>query len=127
MISISELNPHDYPTNETQKKNLQILFERLMELQDATGLAFVVTSGLRSDEQQLSLIAQGKTNAMHSKHLAGAAADIYDPDGLLADWCLSNELSLKAIGLWMEHPDYTPRWTHLQMMSPKSGRRIFIP
>jgi hypothetical protein len=134
VISIKELNPHDYPIKEgsTIEKNLAILFQRLMELQDATELAFKITSG--SDEKQAELVAAGLTKAVHSKHIAGAAADIADPDGLLADWCLSNPKALEAIGLWVEHPDYTfsetderKRWVHCQMMAPKSGRRIFVP
>lgn len=79
MKDISELNPRNYKTNENIDKNLKTLFERVMELQDAFGSDFIITSGLRSDELQAELIAAGKTNAVHSKHIAGAAADIKDP------------------------------------------------
>lgn len=127
MISIKELNPHNYPTNEAMKKNLEILFQRVMELQDACEIALTITSGLRSDEHQAKLIAEGKSGALHSKHLAGAAADLYDPDGLLADWALINLKVLENIGLWIEDPAYTKGWLHVQMMPPKSGKRVFIP
>jgi uncharacterized protein YcbK (DUF882 family) len=127
MQSISELNPNEYKTNPSVEKNLKILFERLLELQAASELDFVITSGLRSDEKQAELIAQGKTNAVHSKHLAGAAADIYDPDGKLKEFIMGNLRVLETIGLWAEHPDHTNGWVHVQMMPPKSGKRIFIP
>lgn len=127
MISIIELNPHGYKTNAAIDKNLQILFERLMEMQDAFENAFVITSGFRSDEHQAKLIAEGKTGALHSKHLAGAAADVLDTDGLLADFVLTNIELLERIGLWIEDPAYTKGWVHFQMMAPKSAKRVFIP
>jgi hypothetical protein len=127
LISIKELNPHNHATNEVIDRNLLVLFDRLIELQDACELALVITSGLRSDEQQAKLREDGKTKAIASQHLAGAAADILDSEGLLADWCLSNLKALEAIGFWMEHPDYTKGWVHVQINPPRSGRRVFIP
>lgn len=127
MISIEELNPHNYPTNELISKNLKILFERLMELQDACEMAFKITSGLRSDEHQIQLIAEGKSNALHSKHCAGLSADVYDPEGVLKEWCLLNEKVLENIGLWCEDFRFTPNWCHFQCSPPKSGKRFFIP
>lgn len=127
MKDISELNPRNYKTNENIDKNLKTLFERVMELQDAFGSDFIITSGLRSDELQAELIAAGKTNAVHSKHIAGAAADIKDPKKTLGKFIKENEALLKAIGLYAEHPDYTKGWVHVQILAPKSGKRIFIP
>jgi hypothetical protein len=127
MITKRELNPKGYEMGPAVAKNFEILFERMNELRRAWGKPMIVTSGLRSDEKQAELIAQGKSRAIHSKHLAGAACDIYDPDGELAQWCLANEDVLRRIGLWCEHPDYTKGWVHFQIMAPKSGRRFFIP
>lgn len=127
MITKKELNPHDYPMPPAVAKNFEILFERMNEVRQAWGKPMIVTSGLRSDEKQAELIAQGKSRAVHSKHLAGAACDILDRDGELAEWCLANEDVLRRIGLWCEHPDYTKGWMHFQIMAPKSGRRFFIP
>jgi len=127
MISMKELNPHNFPTPGAVEKNLKTLFDRMNELRQAYGKPMIVTSGLRSDEKQAELIAQGKTNAKFSKHLAGAACDISDPKKELAKWCLANEEKLKAIGLWCEHPDYTSNWMHFQIMPPMSGKRFFIP
>lgn len=127
MKDISELNPREYPMNPSMAKNLQILFDRVMELQDALEKDLQITSGLRSDEQQMELIQQGKSNAVHSKHCAGAAADILDEDGSIGKWAMENLESIARMGLWIEHPDYTKGWLHVQIMAPKSGKRVFIP
>lgn len=66
-------------------------------------------------------------NAMGSSHLYGSAVDIADPKGELARWLRKNQHLLVNNGLWMEHPDYTKGWVHLQTYAPKSMNRFFIP
>lgn len=127
MIKISELNKHDYPTSELIDSNLSILCDRLNLLEKASSLIFVVTSGLRSEQQQSDLILQGKTMAFHSKHLTGQAADIYDPSKVLQSWCLANVERLEGIGVWCEDFRSTPNWVHFQIVSPVSEHRFFIP
>jgi hypothetical protein len=124
---MKELNRHGYPTNPTIEDNLRILHQRMNELRQAWAKPMIITSGLRSDEKQAALIAQGKSKAVGSKHLAGAACDVLDKDGSLGAWCLENPDILRRIGLWCEHPEYTPGWVHFQIMAPKSGNRFFIP
>lgn len=66
--------------------------------------------------------------APRSKHLLGLAADIYDPDGDLDEWCLANkDTALKDLGLWLEHPAATKTWCHVQTVPPGSRRRVFYP
>lgn len=127
MKSMEELNPHNYSTTDIIHKNLVILYQRLSELQDCIGVDFTITSGLRSDAHQQALIAEGKSTAKFSKHLIGAAADLYDPEKKLAKWCMANLETLASIGIWLEHPDYTKNWLHCQVVAPKSGNRVFIP
>lgn len=127
MKKIEDLNPHCYPANPTMESNLKVLFERLTEVQDAYGKDLVITSGLRSEALQQHLIAEGRTTAIHSKHLAGAAADVYDADGGLAKWVQENINAMESIGLWMEDFAHTRGWVHFQMMAPPSGKRVFIP
>lgn len=127
MTNISELNPKKFKTNDNIDKNLSILFQRLTEMQDAVGIDFKITSGLRSDQLQQDLIKAGKTNAVHSKHIAGAAADVQDRDGKIAEFVQSNTKTLEVIGLWCEHPNKTKGWVHFQILGPKSGKRIFMP
>jgi len=40
---------------------------------------------------------------------------------------LANTDKLEAIGLWLEHPESTPRWCHVQIVPPASGKRVFRP
>lgn len=127
MISMKELNPHNYPMPPAVAKNMDILFQRMNELRQAYGKPMTVTSGLRSEEKQAELIAEGKSTARLSKHLAGAACDIYDPDKKLAEWCIANIKTLETIGLWCEDFKHTSNWCHFQIMPPMSGKRFFIP
>jgi hypothetical protein len=48
--------------------------------------------------------------AAHSTHLTGEAIDLRD-NGTL----------------WMERPQWTPSWVHLQTVPPKSHRRYYVP
>lgn len=68
-----------------------------------------------------------KGAAVKSKHLTGQACDLYDPNGYLDEWCLKNRDELERIGLWLESPNATPGWCHVQTIPPKSGNRVFIP
>lgn len=126
-IKLSELNKKGYKMSAIVEGNLQNLCERLNKVRKAWGKPMIVTSGLRSEQQQQDLIKAGKSNAPKSKHLQGLAADIADPNGELGRWCLENVSVLEEAGLWLEHPDYTPNWVHFQSSPPNSGRRFFKP
>lgn len=78
-----------------------------------------------------SLADQKRINpsAMGSSHLYGAAVDIADSDGKLK-WWLQTDAGKKALvecGLWMEAPEYTKSWCHLQIYAPNSFNRMFNP
>lgn len=68
-------------------------------------------------------------NAAHgSKHLTGEAIDLRDNGTRdLARWCLRELEALEEIGLWMEDPQWTPQWVHLQIAPPASRRRVYCP
>lgn len=127
MISLKELNPRGYPTTPIIDKNLALLHQRMNELRAIWAKPMIITSGLRSEEQQQQLIKDGKSTARVSKHLSGNACDVLDKDGSLGKFCLENEAVLSRIGLWCEHPDHTKGWVHFQVMPPMSGKRFFIP
>lgn len=127
MITLEELNQNSYPTTKEIDDNLAILLERLNKIRTIWGNPMIVTSGLRSQILQDQLIAQGKSNAPHSKHLLGQAVDISDPKGALKFWIMNNVKSLEQIGLWMEDFKSTPSWVHFQCVPPQSGKRFFIP
>ena len=127
MKEISELNPHKYMMDGYTYDNIMVLYDCLMILQSECGMDLKITSGLRSVEHQNELISQGKSNAPHSKHLTGEAADIYDPDEKLKEWILQNLEKVELIGLWFEDFSSTKNWVHAQIVAPKSGKRFFIP
>ncbi len=65
--------------------------------------------------------------APRSKHMTGQAIDISDPEGDLKQWCMDNEEVLATVGLWMEHASACKGWLHVQIVPPKSGKRVFYP
>lgn len=127
MISLKELNPHNYPTTSEIDANLDELLKRLNVLRAAYGKPLTITSGLRSNEQQQALIAAGKSNAPKSKHCIGAAADIYDPNGEFWSWLMVNMELLESTGIWLESKNATPTWVHCQIFPPLSNKRVFNP
>lgn len=62
-----------------------------------------------------------------SPHLSGAACDLYDPRNALDDWCLAHAEVLARLELWLEHPEYTEGWCHVQIVAPRCGSRVFRP
>lgn len=62
-----------------------------------------------------------------SAHKLAQAVDRYDPHGLIDGWCLAHQDRLAAHGIWLEHPDATPGWSHWACVPPKSGNRVFRP
>lgn len=63
--------------------------------------------------------------AKKSKHLIGAACDLYDPHEKLDEFCMRNEDLLERLCLWLEHPESTQGWCHVQIFPPESGNRVF--
>ena len=92
-------------------------------LQLAYGLPLTVSSGWRP----LSVNAKVAGAAKKSNHMIGKACDLHDPKGDLDHWCMANLDVLERLGLWLEHPDSTPNWCHVQIVAPHSGNRVFRP
>lgn len=82
-----------------------------------------VTSGWRPPG--VNLATPGA--APRSKHMTGEAIDISDPEGDLDQWCLDHPGVMEELELWQEHPSATKGWCHVQIVPPKSGRRVFYP
>lgn len=89
------------------------------------GNGTLVNSGWRPPA--VNAATKGASTA--SRHMTGQAIDIHDPAGKLDAWLMTGEgqAALAALGLWLEHPDSTPGWTHVQTVPPGSGRRVFHP
>lgn len=132
MINLKMLLKNAKFEDQTQsiKDNLLILLEKLSKIEAAYGQNFIITSGLRTKEDQLRIYkAKGVPDnkiPWGSAHLKGAAADVSDPNGKLIDWCYDNVQILENIGLWCEEKDSIPR-VHFQIYPPKSGNRFFKP
>lgn len=85
----------------------------------------VISSGWRPPQ----INGQVKNAAPRSKHMTGEAVDIYDPEGEIDDYLMSEagQRMLIALRLFLEHPSATKSWSHWQTVAPKSGRRVFFP
>lgn len=105
------------------KRNLEDLIRKVNALGYQPPMR--ASSCLRSikDQQRIN------PKAMGSSHLYGCAVDIADPTGTLANWLQSVEGQRRLVecGLWMEKPEKTKGWCHLQSYCPKSMNRYFNP
>lgn len=122
-MTIDDLNPKRHPLNNIQLSNLTKLANAMTELEDAYGKPFMVTSGFRTEMEQLS-INPGHPN---SAHRAGCAVDINDPYKDIWGWLMENIDYPIRFGLFLESKATTPRHVHIQITPPRSGTRIFNP
>ena len=91
------------------------------EINPKTGT--IISSGWRP--QSINNATPGA--AIRSKHLYCLACDLFDPDGMIDNWCMEHQNKLAEIGLWLEHPSATKGWCHVQVVAPRSGSRVFYP
>lgn len=73
-----------------------------------------------------------KVGAPGSKHQLLLALDLFDPQRAIMRWVLSYGLERAgALGLYLEHPQWTRSWTHIQIVPPGDGFQrwniFFIP
>lgn len=102
--------------------NLSKLLDALNKFRGLYGKPMTVNSGLRTPEHNAKVGGSPK-----SSHLSGEACDFRDPDGELDNYCMTHQDILEQCGLYLEHPDSTLGWTHLQIRRPGSGSRVFKP
>lgn len=113
------------------RANAALTVERVNDLLEAYSLATgdvrerVVNSGWRP----AAINNRVRGASARSRHLSGEACDLDDDDGSLDAWCATSFglEALERVGLWLESPDATPGWCHLQTVPPGSGRRVFTP
>jgi hypothetical protein len=127
------LTLHDYymgrdkrfPDELTDEKrsNAEEMIDKANQLLEKFGEKRKVNSGWRP----ASINAGVPGAAPKSKHMTCEAIDLEDKDGSLDEWCMDNLEELASIGLWLEHPDKTPNWCHIQITPPRSGNRVFKP
>ena len=101
--------------------------QRTVDLANAVLQEFGESRSVNSGWRPAAINAGVPGAAKKSKHMLCQAIDLNDDDGDLDQWCLANIDILERIGVWLEHPNSTPRWCHLQILPPASGRRVFHP
>lgn len=115
-----------YPTDWTLEiqLNAQDLIKRVNNLFNALKLPVpAVTSGWRP--LAINVKASG---AKRSLHMIGKAVDLSDSNGSLKCSIKEQHGFLLDYGLWMENPDSTPGWCHLDTGIRDSRLiRIFKP
>lgn len=105
------------------RANARDIIRRVNRLLKRAGIAADVSSGWRP----VAINASVPGAAPGSRHISCLAIDLADRNGDLDAWCLANLEVLAELGLWLEHPDATPGWCHLQTRPPRSGNRVFSP
>lgn len=134
MITMDELlkgKSYDSQSKEV-RTNLSVLLYRINLLRTAYDKSMIVTSGLRTKEDQIRIYAEKGVMDMSkipmgSSHLTGGAVDISDPQQELQKYVKNNLEFVADIGLWFEDFKYSKNWVHAQVIAPASGRRFFIP
>lgn len=143
MVTLKELNPKNHSLTEEQVTNILTLLERINIVREKWGKPMIVTSGFRSWDEHVAIytklgviegvnldgtpkVKKHRKFPTKSAHLAAAAVDISDPDGMLWGWCKDNLKLFEEVGLWLEEKGLTPR-VHFQIVEPPSKNRIFLP
>jgi hypothetical protein len=82
---------------------------------------------LRSGYRPIEINAR-EGGAKHSYHIIGKAVDLADPFGNLAAVFAAHPEKLRANQLWLENPEHTPGWAHLDCGVRRDREsRIFNP
>jgi hypothetical protein len=106
--------------NVSVRINAADLAERVSKLITRLGVNASVSSGYRTQKAN-----SGANGATRSAHMTGEAVDLVDKDGSLAR--MITERLLEEFNLYMENPQFTKGWVHLQIRKTRSGKRVFNP
>lgn len=120
-------------TSERKANAVRLLYvvERLWKEAEAVGVVFQYNP--RTHTQVAGETFGGfrpqdcPIGAPKSSHKEGLAVDIYDPFGMIDNWCFTHQDRLKAHGIHIEHPDATAHWSHWTIKAPASGNTVFYP
>ena len=137
MISIDQyLGPwkgHKDFTHERETNALALLMvvAHAMEVMEKDGVKFPINPATKSQVAGKTLGGfrpqDAKQGAPKSAHKQGLAVDIWDPLNEIDNWLMAHQPFLTAVGLYIEHPDATPNWSHWSIKSPASGKHVFHP
>lgn len=137
MITLADyLGPHTKSPDLTTERYIHInhLLDACAALEEemvADGVEFLINpaTGTGVSGQTLGGFRPQNTStgAPRSAHKEGMAVDRYDPKNEIDDWLMAHPEALSKHGIYIEHPDDTPRWSHWSIKRPGSGKHIFKP
>lgn len=123
MITVNEYlmgRDKDFPLDILMLRNMAELLSRVNHMVATLQWDPRVTSGYRP-----SAINKTIGGAKMSTHTVCAGIDLADPDGKWGSYLRKNPSILEKYDLYLEHPDHTKGWVHLD--TRKRRNRIFIP
>lgn len=100
--------------------NLKVLVTKLNELGKYYSKPVIVKRGYRAPN--LNAKVGGVKN---SPHMTGHAVDLVDPNGEIDRFMMNNSDKLKKLGLYVEDPQETIGWCHIQIR--KASATFFNP
>lgn len=109
-----------FPLSVELETHLSNLLTALNRFRDLYGKPMFVSSGYRPGHYNSDV-----GGAKNSPHITCEACDFHDVDGSLDQWCQDNEDVLVQCGLYLESPEQTPGWCHLQIRPTRN--RVFLP
>lgn len=118
-----DINRKGYIATKEQLENLKKLSEAMTGFEVAYGEELLVTSGLRTVQDQERINSSNPNSA----HISGEAVDVSDPDNSIWGFIVGNLPILQSLGLYIENKTFPMRHVHFQIRKPRSGNRIFIP
>ena len=120
MITKQELLGHCYGGKPGWDENCEEILAAVNIIRAVYGRPMIVSCFYRSPAHDKAKGRSGK-----SQHCLKRAVDFSDPSGSLDTWCKANLDILEKAGLWLESPDHTPGWCHLDLKPRKN--RVFLP
>jgi hypothetical protein len=111
---------NDYPITHDMALNMADLLSRVNFLIAKLGINTVVTSGYRPPEMNKKI-----GGAVKSAHTQCKAVDLKDSSGNIGKLLINNVKLLEELGLFLESPEHTKGWVHLDTKLRKNT--VFIP
>jgi uncharacterized protein YcbK (DUF882 family) len=109
-----------YPINLNQALNMANLLSRVNHLIGSLKIETHLSSGYRPGH-----FNKAAGGSARSGHLTCEAIDLIDHDGSVGQMLKNNVKLLEEYGLYLENPEFTKTWVHLDIRERKN--RIFNP
>jgi uncharacterized protein YcbK (DUF882 family) len=109
-----------YPINLNQALNMANLLSRVNHLIGSLKIDAHLSSGYRPGH-----FNKAAGGSARSGHLTCEAIDLIDHDGSVGQMLRNNVKLLEEYGLFLENPEFTKTWVHLDIRERKN--RIFNP